>query len=135
MPNTDIRLGRLSTTERSEIERLAQRGLTAGQIAQRMQRHAGAVNFAMTTMGLRSQVARTFAYTRRGREVRSFSPDEDALIEALRCQQYTFTKIADVCGKRFGHPCTPATICIRLRALATREVGRPSMPEGPSFAC
>jgi DNA-binding CsgD family transcriptional regulator len=121
MPDAFIRTGRLSATEREQIERLAERSLTAGQIAQRMQRHAGTINFAMTSMGLRSQVARTFAYTRRGRAVRSFSPDEDALIEALRCQQYTFTKIADVCSKRFDHPRTPATICIRARALATRE--------------
>lgn len=122
MPDPQIRSGRLSSTERAEIERLAERGLSAGQIAQRMNRRAGTVNFAMTAMGLRTPVSRTFSYTRRGREIRSFSPDEDALIEVLRCQHYTCTKIAEVCSNRFGHLRTPATISIRLRAIATREV-------------
>jgi hypothetical protein len=78
------------------------------------------LNFVMTTRGLRSRIARTFAYSRRGVEVRSFSPDEDALIQELRRRKYTMAKIADACANRFGHRRATGTIGTRLRALTTR---------------
>ena len=116
-----MKSGRLSPAERAEIEQLADRGLRAGQIAIRMDRHSNTIGFLMSVTGLRICSDRTFAYQRRGRPVRSFSPDEDALIEALRCQAYTYQQIASVCGARFGHARTAATIGIRLKMLAARR--------------
>jgi IS30 family transposase len=111
--------GRLSPDEKRRIEEMSDAGLTPGQIARRLNRLYATVNFAMTTAGLRAPKPRRFSFVRKGRPVRSFSPEEDTLIEALRCQSFTTTKIAEIVTKRWGHRRQPATISIRLRQLAT----------------
>ena len=114
-----VKKGRLSGDEEEMISALAELGRSAGQIAVRLNRHAGTINFAMHRMGLKAPVARSFDYTRaNGSAVKSFSPEEDAFIEALRIQHFTYEKIAEVSAKRFGHQRTPATIGIRLKMLA-----------------
>ena len=113
--------GRLSDAERLQIQQLAARGLTAGQIAQRLERHPATINFYMVTHGLRAPVDRTRAYARGTSAVRTFSADEDAFITVLRCQSYKYREIAAVCAQRFGHRRTPAVIGIRLRMLASRD--------------
>ena len=116
--------GRLSGAERERIAELAERGLTPGQIALRLNRLPATVNFHMVTNGLRAPVDRARAYVRGASAVRSFSADEDAFITALRCQSYKYHEILAVCAKRFGHSRTPAAIGIRLRMLASRDVVR-----------
>lgn len=118
----NITRGRLSPEEKRQIETLAERGLAPGQIAFRMNRHPGTINFAMTCMGLRSPVERSFRFRRNGSEVVSFSKEEDAFIVALRVQRYTTAKIAELVEKRYGHKRSPATIGIRLKMLANREM-------------
>jgi hypothetical protein len=117
----NITRGRLSADEKATIEELAERGLVAGQIAFRLNRHPSTVHFAMTTMGLTAPVERQFRFQRNGCEVVSFSKEEDAFIVALRTQDHTWAKIAELVGKRFGHKRTAATIGIRLKMLAARE--------------
>jgi hypothetical protein len=116
----DFVRGRLSPTERSEIGRLADRGLKPGQIALRLQRHPATVNFHMVTHGLRTmQSGRRGVYERNGITVAGFTRDEDVFIEALRVQGYTYEKIAEVAAKRFGHKRSAATIGVRLKMLAS----------------
>ena len=116
-----IRRGKLSSDEECEIITLAERRLTPGQIARRINRHPGTVNFAMHRLGARTLAEREFEYERNGVTVHSFSREEDAWITALRIQGYSITKIAELGTKRFGHPRTPATISMRLTMLANRE--------------
>ena len=114
--------GRLSSAERDTIASLADRGLSAGQIALRMNRHPGTINFAMHALGLKQGPAPAdFDYVRAGRRVKSFSREEGAFIQALRVQGYTTTFIAEMVGKRFGHIRSAATINIRLKMLANAE--------------
>ncbi len=117
-----MKAGRLSTEERDQITHLADRGLKASQIARRLDRHRGTVNFAMHAMGLTDgPIDRAFDYIRNGSRVVSFSRDEDAWIQALRIQGYATTKIAALAEKRWGHPRSAHTIVIRLKQLANVE--------------
>lgn len=123
-PSYATKSGKLSADEIAQLEKHAARGLSPSQIAFRMSRHPGTINDALTTRGLRALKAKTFAYCRKGVQVRSFSPDEDALAEALRCQDYSFTTIAAILAKRFGHRRSPATVATRLRQLASLAEAR-----------
>lgn len=114
-----IKRGRLSPEEEAEIERLGH--LTAAQIALRLNRHPGTINFAMHRLGLKAPVDRDFSYIRGGRRVRSFTRDEDTFIETLRVQAYSTPEIAAIVSKRFGHPRSSHTILIRLKMLANRD--------------
>lgn len=116
-----MKTGRLTTQERAEVERLAARNFSTGRIAQRLDRHAGTINFVMHTLGLKGPVEREFDYMRNGKRVKSFSKDEDAFLKALRVEGFTTIKIAELTTKRFGHPRTPACVNIRLRMLANLE--------------
>lgn len=113
--------GRLSTDEEAEIISLAERRFSPGRVAQKLNRHPGTINFAFHRLGLRELKPAKFAYVRNGVEVRSFSPEEDAWITALRVQGYTTTAIAEMGAKRWGHPRTAATINMRLTMLANRS--------------
>jgi IS30 family transposase len=116
-----IKRGRLTEIEETAIAAFAEKGWSAGKIALRLNRHPGTINFALHRLGLKTPVERIFNYTRAsGSEVRSFSPDEDAFIEALRCQDFKLQQIADLAAKRTGHRRTAATIGIRLKMLANR---------------
>lgn len=114
--------GRMVPEERAAIEQMAERGLSAPQIAQRLNRHSGTINFAMHALGLKAPQERTFDYVRNGVRVVSFSREEDAFIEALRVQAFTTTKIGELCAKRFGHPRSAATVGTRLKMIANREL-------------
>lgn len=116
-----IKRGRLSEIEETAIAAFAEKGWTAGRIARRLDRHPGTINFALHRLGLKAPVARAVSYTRAsGSAVRSFAPDEDAFIEALRIQGFTLQRIAEIAAKRTGHQRTAATIGIRLKMLANR---------------
>lgn len=117
----DFKRGRLTMEERARVETLADAGLNAGQIARRMNRHPGTINFAMHSLGLREPTERTFNYVRNGVRVVSFSKEEDAYIQALRVQGLTVERIAELATKRFAHPRNAATVNIRLKMLANRE--------------
>lgn len=111
--------GRLSPDERERVVELAERGLNATQIAMRMRRHPGTINFAMHALGVTTLTPRPKrAYMRGGVEVRSFSAEEDAWITALRIQGYSTPEIARIGARRFGHPRSAATIGMRLKMLA-----------------
>lgn len=111
--------GRLSREERVVIEELVDKGFLAGQIAGRLNRHPSTINFAMHCAGLKQPVPRSVAYQRRdGSKVKSFGADEDTFIQALRCQNYTCAKIAEMSSKRFGHRRSAATVGVRLKMLA-----------------
>lgn len=114
--------GRLTDAERDQIVHMAELGMRATQIARVLQRHPGTINFAMHALGVaRLTLRRCKPYNRNGREVHSFSADEDAWITALRIQGYSTPKIATLATLRWGHPRNAATIGIRLKMLANAE--------------
>ncbi len=114
----------ISEADQQKIVDLAERRLNSGQVAQRLGLRRSRVHNFMATHGLHAARQRAVACMRNGKPLRSFSPEEDVWIEALRVQGYTCEKIGALCGKRFGHPRTAATISIRLRMLASRDVAR-----------
>ena len=101
---TTLTRGRLSADERTKIETLADRGLKASQIAERMNRLPATINFAMHSMGLKAPKDRPGVnYTRKsGSVVHSFTPDEDAMIEEMRVDGAVCRVIAETCLARFG---------------------------------
>jgi hypothetical protein len=117
----DILRGRLSDDEKDRIAALAGRGLGPGQIARKLNRHPGTVNFHMHCQGLRTLARRSFAYTRKGRPVRSFSREEDAFLTDLRVAGVGLTEIAKRVSSRFGYPRGLHTIRVRLIFLANAE--------------
>src|SRR3546814_18440 len=119
--NRAVKSGRLSPEERADIERLAARGLKAGQIAQRIDRHAGTIHYHMTMLGYVQPTARSFAYTRNGHEVRSFSSEEDAFIEHLRISGLTIAEIRRAHAEHFGSNRAHNSIACRLAQLAGRQ--------------
>ncbi len=112
-----IKRGRLSQDEEAAIVALGE-SLTAGQIARRLNRHPATVGLALHRFGLATVTRRSFRYFRNGREVRSFSPEEDAFITALRVAGAARGEIAERVKDRFGYARTPDTIGIRLTMLA-----------------
>lgn len=120
VPDT-IKRGLLTPAENEQIVELAGRGLSAGRIAQKLNRHPVTVGYAMHRLGLRKLMRKSFAYVRNGVEVRSFSAEEDALLTALRVQGHSTTKIAEVLTKRFGHKRSPHTVNVRLVLLSNDE--------------
>lgn len=115
----DIKRGRMEPGELEQIAALAERGLGAGQIAIRLNRHPGTVNYAMHRLGYRKLVRRATAYLRKGVLVKPFSEAEDRLITDLREQGASVCKIADVVTDRFGHRRSPHTVNVRLVMLAS----------------
>lgn len=114
-----IKRGRLSEGERDQIADLVDRGMGVKNIALRLNRHPSTINNELVRIGEGApKHYRTTSYKRGGSIVRPFSPDEDAWIVALRVQGYTWAKIGELCGKRYGHTRRPATIGTRLRQLA-----------------
>lgn len=118
VPDT-IRRGRLSADEMDRIDELSGRGLGAGQIALRLNRHPGTVNYAMHRLGRRKLTRRSTTYVRNGVLVKSFSAEEDALIEALSASGMKNADIAAQVSAQFGHPRTEHTINVRLVMLAS----------------
>ncbi len=118
-----VRRGRLSPHEREQIEALALRKLTAGQIALRLNRISATINFAMHYMGLKAPAdRRRRSYTRKnGSEVCSFDRAEDAMILEMRAAAAVCREIAAECMARFGRKRSPQTICMRLKMLANVE--------------
>jgi IS30 family transposase len=116
--------GRLTDEDRAEIERLAGEGWSCGRIAQKLKRHPSTVQWYMYSAGLKAPKpapANPLSYMRNGRRVRHFSADEDVFIEALRVQDFSFEKIAELVNKRFGTERTHHTIQCRLIMLSARE--------------
>lgn len=114
--------GRITTAEHDEIERLAERALTAGQIAQRLNRNPSTVYQNLMVRGLRAPGGQHRVYRRaNGVQAMSFSAEEDKLIEQLRLAGRSQRQIATACTERFGHRRAPGVISVRLRILAARE--------------
>jgi hypothetical protein len=115
----DCKRGRLTSDERDRLQALADRGLTSGQIARRLNRHPATVNFAMHALGLKNGPAEYRGdYVRNGRLVKAFTEDEDGFIQSLRLDGLSTPKIAERVRERFGHTRTAPTIGIRLKMLA-----------------
>jgi IS30 family transposase len=120
MTAAPLKRGRLSPDETAMIETLAAKGLKSGQIALRLDRLPTTISYAMTRLGLRAPVERTFIYVRNGVEVRSFDDDEDAMLEEMSVAGATNSDIARACMSRFSRKRSPHTICIRLKMLAAK---------------
>lgn len=116
-----VKRGRFSSEERELVAQLVDEGLSAKQIALRLNRLPASVNGQIALQSLRPPANRAFCYVRKGVTVRSFSAEEDAYITALRVQSFNMTKIAELCSKRFGYARKHHTINMRLRQLAARE--------------
>jgi DNA-binding CsgD family transcriptional regulator len=126
VPHTYVR-GRLTSEEREQINTLVDEGLKSRRIASRLNRHPSTVNFYLATNGLRKLAfqRRPVFYIRAGRKVYPFTTDEDAYIQALRVQDYTWQQIAIFSAKRFGHRRSAATIGTRLRMLGGQDNADP----------
>jgi hypothetical protein len=120
----NVKRGRLAAEERAQIEALAARKLTAGQIARRLNRIPATINNAMYSMGLKAPSNRPAlaAFTRKsGSVVVGFTPDEDTMLETMRVDGRFAREIAEECLARFGRKRSPATINTRLRMLANKD--------------
>lgn len=116
--------GRLTDSDRDQIDALATRGLTAGRIAQKLKRHPATVLWYMYSSGLkapRPAPDKQVSYVRNGRTIHRFTAEEDAFIQALRIQDFSLHKIAELASKRYGTARTHHTIRCRLTMLASRE--------------
>jgi len=115
--------GRLTDADRARIHELAERGLKAGRIARIIKRHPSTVQWFMYSQGLSApaSVEKPFSYVRNGRTVHRFTSHEDAFIEALRIQDYSYEEIARNASKRFGTERSAHVVKCRLIMLASRE--------------
>ena len=124
--------GRLTPDERTEIERLAERGFPTTRIAERLGRLPGTIGFYRATHGIAPAAgAWKGNYRRGGVEVRGFTAEEDAFIQALRCPGYSTGKIATFDAERFGYARFASTISVRLRMLASREAAAEAEGDTP----
>ncbi len=111
--------GRLTTAEENVVISLAERGLTSGQIARKLDRHPGTINWAMHRLGVaETKFPKRSPYMRAGKMVVPFSRDEDAFIQACRIAGHPMSTIATAAGNRFGHTRGVHTIRCRLIMLA-----------------
>jgi IS30 family transposase len=118
--------GRLTDADKERIFKLAGDGLGSGRIAREIKRHPGTVLWFMYRNGLhapRYHANRPRVYTRGGRTVRAFSPEEDAFITALRIQDYSYKDIARLTSHRFRTERSGHVIQCRLVMLAARDDG------------
>lgn len=118
--------GGLSDADHARIRELADKGWKSSRIAQSIQKNSGTVYWFMLRNGLvERDTARPPAvaepYKRGNHWVYPYSPEEDAYIEALRVQDFSFKKIADLATKRFGKPRHHHSIFVRLTILAAGE--------------
>lgn len=116
--------GGLTDEDRDRIDELVAQGKKATTIAREIQRHPATVHWYMYTQG---HVTPTYdpkrpkSYVRNGRTVHFFSPEEDALIQSLRKQNYTLRRIAEAATERFHTQRSAHAIKVRLMMLAARE--------------
>ncbi len=113
----DVKRGPLSASELEAIAEMGERRVKAGTIARKLNRHPVTVSYAMHRLGVRTLARRTFCYVRGGRVVKSFSPEEDALLLKLRVAGETPMAIAAKLGETFGHPRSDHTVRVRLVLL------------------
>lgn len=117
--------GRLTESDRARIEEFAEKGLSSGQIAQRLRRHQSTVQWFMYRNGLCAPKplpeGRQLTYTRNGRTVTRYSQEEDAFIQALRLQGLSMDKIAELSSKRFNIDRKHHSVRCRLIMLGARE--------------
>jgi hypothetical protein len=115
--------GGLSDADHASIQQLAEKGWKSSRIAQRLKKNSGTVYWYMLRNGLVEREATRVQtpaqpYKRGGHWVYPYSAEEDAFIEALRVQDYSFKKIAEIATKRFGKPRNHHSIFVRLTILA-----------------
>ena len=120
MSAANLRHGHLTPDEERQVEALAALKWKPGRIAAKMERLPTTIYHAMTRLGLRAPVTRTYAVTRNGRPVVFFDADEDALLEAMRAEGSTWAEIARACLDRFGRGRSASTVGLRLKMLANR---------------
>jgi len=115
----------LTDVERSRISELAEKGLSSGRIAQILGRARGTVSWFMYFHGLKAPKTRLrnpVRYVRKnGVAVNQYSREEDAFIQALRCQSFSTVDIAHYATKRFGVRRTPHSIHNRLIVLSNLD--------------
>jgi len=114
--------GPLTQTERDTIEALAEKDYRCYRIAATLKRKPSCIYYHMLVRGMiEPKLVRNFTvYTRKGKEVRSFSPEEDARLEAERAKGRTFHEMAKVWRDWFGHPRCSGTLRMRCIALAAK---------------
>jgi hypothetical protein len=114
--------GGLSEEHHAQIIEFAEKGWSHSRIAQRLQKHPGTVYWFMLKEGLVVPRYRKAApYLRAGRVCRPYGPDEDALITALRVQDYAPKEIARLANLRFGNERSTHGVAVRLVMLAAME--------------
>jgi len=120
--NQNIIRGKMTDTDRAEIERLAATMTkpTSGKIARRINRHVATVNSYMFNHGLiERKVGRApRTYQRNGITVHPYAEAHDAFIEGLRSEGMNFREIAEAVTAEFGIWRNCHSVRIRLIQLA-----------------
>lgn len=119
MPSGGIR--KVSDEALAAIIEMGDAGRPTALIARKLQLTRSTVHYQLVVAGIKAPIPRSFCYMRRGFEVRSFSQDEDRLIEQLRMSGKSTTAIARAVTERFGHRRAANTVGIRLKQLANVE--------------
>jgi IS30 family transposase len=126
MPNAltyAVEPGGLSASDHERIHELHERGWKSTRIARALRKHPSTVQWFMYRNGLKAPEYRDAKpYTRNGRQVVPFSPDEDLFIEAKRTEGIGPRAIAKAADREFGTNRNHHTIACRLVMLAAREV-------------
>lgn len=120
--NHSIIRGRMSESDKAEIERLAttMKKPTPGKIARSINRHPATVNWYMLTRGLIERVPGRAArpYQRNGVTVHPYSTAHDAFIEGRRSEGKSFREIAALVTAEFGISRNLHSVQVRLVQLA-----------------
>lgn len=115
----------LTSEDHDRIDELAAAGKTCNEISKTIGRHPATIQWYLYREGLKAPKSvegphRT--HTRGdGVSVTRYTADEDVFIEAMRVQDFSHEKIAELSGKRFGIRRTAHSIRCRLIMLAARE--------------
>ncbi|MGH6725122.1 MAG: hypothetical protein ACREB8_01085 [Pseudolabrys sp.] len=125
----DVISGPMSDAERAEIERLAAtlKNPSAHQIARRLRRNVGTVNWYMIANGL---VQRTIKYRENGPYLRNgytvypWKREHDDRIQALRIDGHSTPAISKLVTSEFGIPRSAHSVHVRLAMLAAYDEPR-----------
>jgi IS30 family transposase len=122
-----IKRGKPTAGERAEIESIAAAMThpTPSKIARRLNRHTATVTWYCITHGLverrRPSAPLSASYVRNGRRIHRYDAEEDALILAMRVQDFSFVEIARHSNARFNRDRNEHGIRVRCVVLASYD--------------
>lgn len=115
-----VKPGGLSPEDHERIFSLAEKGLTCGRIAHKLEKHPATVRWFMYRNGLARPSTKHGMPKGRPNAAgrKAYSPEEDAFIVALRAAGTDLRIIAEQVSERFGHKRSRHGVEVRLVMLA-----------------